>query len=527
MSEAETRGQDSKVISSAKLISFCILLSRFLGLAREIICAYIFGAGLVWDAFLIAFLIPNLFRKIFGEGALTAAFVPIFIDRLEKKGKDEAFRVLNVVITTLTVILSLLVVVGIAITFIIPLITSYEKAVLTSDILRITLPFLLFICLAAILGAALNSFNHFLAPAIAPVLYNAVFILALIFIAPSCKDTSKIYVAAWAVFIGGFVELLLQFPPLIKRGLKFKPRLEPRNDAVKEIYALILPTILGLSLFQINELMDYLVAEICIVGDGAVSALGYANRVMQLPLSLIGVAIATASFPALTTYITRQDRIGFASVLSKSLKTCLFISIPASLGIMVLSEPIIRLLFERGEFTPEATERASFALLFYASGIWCYCANQVLTRAFFAQKDTKTPVRISMYIVGLNFLLNITLVFWTPLKEAGIALATAVSGCVNFVWLMTILKNRLIGLDTKSITIMMLKSITASIIMALIAVATLIFLVKSLVDRTLLNNSILVIVPLTIAIAFYFLAAYLLKIEELRDVVGGFGKKKC
>jgi len=512
-----------RFIGSAKLIGLLTLFSRILGLGREILCASIFGVGLIWDAFLIAFLIPNLFRRIFGEGALTAAFVPVFVENLEKKGKSEAFRLLNIILTTFGLILILCVIIGLVVLFFLPIISRSPKLVLICEMLRIMMPYLILICLAAILGAALNSMNHFLSPALAPILFNVIWILTLlvsVHMFGGDKNT-QIFVVCFGVVVGGVVQLAVQVPALLRRGMKFVPIFEPKNKTLTEIYGLFLPVVFGLSIYQVNELMDYVIAQVCISGDGAVSSLGYASRLMQLPLSVIGTAIATAVFPLLSSKLATEKKLEFSRIFQKSMNVSLYIAIPAGMGIIFLAEPIVALLFERGNFTPLATHRVAMVLAFYSLGIWAYSGNQILMRAFYAQKDAKTPVKIGIYTVLLNFVANILLVW--QFKERGIALSTAISGIVNFCVLMIILRKRFPQFELRSIVISFIKSVFASLIMGCASILVLRYLVPAVgipACYVFLRRLMDVLLPLGAGVLTYFLLGIIFKRDELKELLG-------
>ncbi|MHC4605774.1 MAG: murein biosynthesis integral membrane protein MurJ, partial [Planctomycetota bacterium] len=407
-------------LGSARLIGACTMSSRVLGMVRDILCASFFGASAQWDAFVIAFIIPNLFRRLFGEGALTAAFVPVFVDRLRNQGKPAATRLLRALTSALSLVLLSIVLVGMVATLVVPHLTTDEKLLSICEMLRVMLPYLFFICVAAILGGALNSLDHFFAPAFAPVILNAIWIAAIVVIA------ADIQIIVWAVLIGGAVELSMQVYPLLRRGVNPLPRFDAQERGLHEIYRLFIPVVFGLALVQINEVVDNIIAELCVPGDGAVSVLYYANRLMQVPLAVIGTALATAAFPKFSAQVANKDPTGFAESIGKALRACLFVAVPATVGLCILAVPTIRLLFEYGKFDAAATGRTHLVLVLFALGICAYSANLILVRGFYARKEMKTPVRVAALMVFANVVLNLILVW--PLREAGLALSTAVTG---------------------------------------------------------------------------------------------------
>jgi len=408
------------IAGPARVVAACTLASRVLGMVRDVLCAGFFGQSAAWDAYVIAFVVPNLFRRLFGEGALTAAFVPVFVGRLKTRDRASARRLLRSLSSVLSLVLLSLVLFGILLTYLLPTVSSAEKLDLTCRYLRGMLPYLFLVCLTAVLGGALNGAGHFFAPAFSPVLLNGAWIAALLLVAP------EVEVLVWSTLVGGALQLLLQVPPLLRRGLNPLPRYDPEEKGVREVAALFAPAVFGLALVQVNELVDNLVAELFVPGDGDVSALYYGNRLMQFPLAVIGTALATAVFPRLSEDAARRDPEGFADSLRRALRSALFVAVPATVGLCVLAVPTIQLLFERGKFLPADTERTKWVLLFFSLGIAAYSANQILARAFYARKDTRTPVRISASMVFANLAFNLLLV--GPLREAGLALSTAATG---------------------------------------------------------------------------------------------------
>jgi putative peptidoglycan lipid II flippase len=414
-------------------------------MVRDILSSHYFGAGMFMDAFAIAYRIPNLFRRLFGEGALSAAFLPSFVGRIEAGRREEAFALLNRLITLLVAALGGITLLGIAFTFGMARLWPGEKTELIAELLRIMLPYCLLACAGALLGAALNGLYKFFAPAFAPVLLNLTWIAALVSFASRWEDLPAIRAVAWAIIAGGVLQLLMMAIPLWRAGARYRPVWEPRDSGVREVGARFLPAVLGLALVQINEVVDSIIAELLVPGDGAVASLYYANLLTQLPLSLIGTSLATAAFPGLTAAAAKGDDAGFGTQFRSALSMSLYLGLPATAGLALFSEPIIGLIYEHGAFTRAETMRVGATLAMFAAGLFCYCANQVQVRAFHALKDTRTPARVSMIMAGVNFLLNLTLVW--PLAESGIALATSLSGAASFVTLGLLLKRRRPDLD--------------------------------------------------------------------------------
>jgi putative peptidoglycan lipid II flippase len=486
-------------IRSAGVVSACTLLSRVLGFVRDMLCARYFGASILWDAFSIAFRIPNLFRRLFGEGALTAAFLPTFVEQVEGGRPEEAHRLLNRLVTGLTLFLGLLTAGGIAITYALP---QDPKTAEMAPLLRIMLIYLPMICVAAILGAALNGMRHYVTPAIAPVMLNLVLIAALL---PWWRDVRT---QAWAVVIGGVVTLAILVPPLLARGVRLRPRADFGDPALKDVLRRSLPIIFGLAPVQLNEVVGSLIAQYLVPGHGAVSVLYYGNQLTQLPLALIGTAVATVVYPLFAS--PKED---FGDVFRTSLRFVLFLSVPATIGLMVLAEPIVSLLFEHGpKFGPAETARTAAVTLFYSAGLWCYCANQIQVRAFYAKKDTLTPVKVSASMVALNLGLTLALVF--PLGERGISIANSASGFASFLALNWLLRKRYAAVSLGPVYAGLARSVLAGALMGAAVWGTWRLLGGGTGD-TIARKLTLVFVPIATGVVVYLALARLLGMSEM------------
>ncbi len=531
-------------IKSAGTVSLCTLLSRVLGLARDIICASFFGTGLVWDAFVVAFKIPNLFRRLFGEGALSAAFIPVFTEYLETKSKKDAWELVNVTGTLLFIILGSLVVLAEISFSVIPTIFSLnQKWELVLNLLIITFPYVLFICMVALAMAVLNSLKHFLMPALAPVILNICWIMGVLLLAPVCGNTldQKISGLAIAILIGGAIQLAMQLPVLRKEGVVFKPSLYFSHPGLKRILALMLPIIFGLAVVQINVLMDSVIAiafarppggaeSFSVAGmaipypleTGAASVLYYGDRLIQFPLGVFGIAIATAVFPFFSTYAARKDWTSFTGTLNQAIRIVLFIGIPASIGLILLRRPLVELFYERNAFTAVSTYRTTVVIFFYALGIWAYCASHVIIRAFYSIQDTLTPVKVGAGMVGLNLVLNLTLIWF--LREGGLALATATSATIQIIILFALLCKKLNITGHKHIITSAIKTLIATFIMYVTCWITLEIMPAG--NGKLMIKSMRLLIPLTTALVVFFTVSFLLKSEELRYLYASFRRKR-
>jgi len=519
---------------SAGVISTMTLLSRALGLVRDCACAAFFGAGAVWDAFSFAFRIPNMFRMLFGEGALTAAFVPAFTERLERGGSEDAWRLAGRVAATLAVLLVGMTLVGEAVILgLMRGLALSERWRLALGLTAFLLPHMAFVCLTALAGAALNSLKHFAAPAFAPVLLNLCWIVGVVLAAPAVSPDPRvrIFVVASAILIAGMLELALQVAVLKARGFAWRPAVSFRHPDVERLAAAMGPVALGMAALQVNLVLDGVIA-ISLAGSperqsfsflgatvaypmgvGANSVLYYANRLMQLPLGVFGIAIATAAFPALSRHAARQDWRAFSDAFRQSLGAVLFICIPAGVGLILLRYPIIEAVLERGAFTAGTTARTAAALLAYSTAIWAYGAVHVLTRAFYSARRPGTPARTAASMVALNLALNLSLVW--PLREAGLAAATAICAVVQAGVLYWLLARRVPLSGARALLLTGLKAVIATSCMAVVCVGVLRALPSAPPGAALWLKLLRVCVPTAAGGAAYLAAAAMLRMEEL------------
>lgn len=530
--------ESHSLFRSVRIISVCTFLSRILGLARDMMCASIFGTSMVWDAFTVAFKIPNLFRRLFGEGALSAAFIPVFTEQIEKRGKDEAFAFVNVIATVLIIILGSIVLVGECSFFAIPRIFQVqEKWQLVFKLLIIMFPYVFFICMVAFMAAVLNTLHHFVMPAFAPVVMNICWILGAV-IAPYTGNTldKMIYAIAVSTFLSGLVQVIIHIPVLRKKELYYRPVPRFSHPGLKLVLTRMAPIVFGLGIVQVNVLLDSIIAvgfsspqgsssHFSFAGltvhfpmkAGAASVLYYSDRLIQFPLGVFGIAMATAVFPLFSTHAVREDWNNFSVAFNKALKFILLIGIPASLGIIVLREPIVDLLYRRNQFDAESAYRTSRVILFYAIGIWAYCGLHVLIRAFYSVKDTVTPVKVGAMCVGLNLILNLSLI-WV-LQEGGLALSTAISAIAQITILTIILQKRLRFKIGNEVVVSLQKTVIASIAMAFACW----FVLKMFPDLngggSLYFKGLRLFVPMLSALAVFSGTSVLLKSEEFGHLI--------
>ncbi|MBI5286448.1 MAG: murein biosynthesis integral membrane protein MurJ [Deltaproteobacteria bacterium] len=435
--------REKGITKAASVVGLFTLLSRILGFVRDAVIAAIFGAGLYADAFFVAFRIPNLLRRLVGEGALTVSFIPVFTEELARKGQGRAKELASTAFTLFTIVLLVLTFLGIAfapwiVGFISPgFADTPMKLSLTISLTRWMFPFLFFISLVALAMGVLNSLKHFTAPALAPALFNISIVLCAVILLPYLDE--PVYVLAVGVVIGGIAQLLFQLPFLHRYGMLPRPTLEFTDPAIKRVIALMIPSVFGVAVYQIGIFITTRFASN--LAEGSVSYLYYADRVMEFPLGIFGIAIATVVLPSMSEDVANEDWQGFKESISFATRLIIFITLPATVGLIALGIPIINILFQRGEFTQEATRGTAYALYFYSLGLISFSGTRVFASAFYSMKDTFTPVMVAGIALVTNVILALLLM--GPLKHGGLALATTLASQLNFILLFLILRRRI------------------------------------------------------------------------------------
>ncbi len=427
-----------KLIKSTAVVGGMTLISRILGFIRDMVFARIFGADAATDAFFLAFKIPNFLRRLFAEGAFSQAFVPVFTEYKEQRSREELRLLLDRVAGSFALALLLISLTGVIAA---PLLIAAfgpgfldDEAtfVLASDMLRLTFPYILFISLTAFAGAILNSFGRFAVPAFTPVFLNLCLIGAALWLAPLFDE--PVMALAWGVFAAGLAQLAFQVPFLLRLGLLPRPRLRGAHEGVERIKQLMLPAIFGSSVSQINLLFDTLIASFLVTGS--ISWLYYSDRLVEFPLGVFGIALATVILPKLSRDHARASPERFSSTLDWALRWVWLIGAPAAVGLMLLAGPILITLFYGGEFGLDDVAMSRLSLVAYALGLLGFILVKVLAPGFYARQDTRTPVRIGIRAMLWNMLLNV--LFVVPLvltgfqgPHMGLALATAASAFIN------------------------------------------------------------------------------------------------
>ena len=499
------------------------MTSRVLGLVRDQVLAYLFGAGDAMDAFRIAFRLPNLLRDLFAEGAMSAALVPAFTRVLGSTGKDGAWKLGNNVVNVLLVVTGLLVVAGIL--FAQPLVKLYAgdfasvpgKLELTIGLTRIMFPFLSMVTVAAVLMGMLNALHSFFIPALSPAMFNVGTILCAVVLTPvaAALGVEPILAIAIGTLVGGMGQLMLQWPALRREGFRYKPLVDLRDSSLGEIGRLMVPGVVGLAAVQMNLFVNSWLATS--LGTGAVSWLDYAFRLMYMPIGLFGISIATAALPGISGHAARRDHPGVRHAVSSGLRMMLMLNIPATVGLLALAIPIVRLIYEHGRFTAADTMATAAALAFYAPGLVGYSAVKLVSPAFYALGDSRTPVIATAASVIVNVLLSLVLV--RTLGHRGLALATAVAALINAGLLLAFLRSRLGGIEGRALCIALLKISVASLLMAVAANGTERLLHIPLPAESTWVQGIRVFTAIVTGLAVLALSSQILRIEEFTENV--------
>ena len=457
-------GTEAQLVRAVGTIGLATLASRILGFIRDVVVARTFGAGLTTDAFFVAFRIPNLLRRLLAEGALATAFVPVFSDYLTHRPREEFRRMLRAVAGITTVTLAGVTLLGILLA---PWIVramapgfwaTPAKGEIAVTLTRLMFPYLFLVGLSALAMGALNSLDHFATPAFSPVMLNLGMIAGALILAPALS--MPILGLGWGVLAGGVGQGLLQLPALRKRGVAVTPIFEPRHPAISQIGRLMAPAVFGTAVTQFSVLVDTVIASL--LREGSVSFLYYADRIVEFPLGIFGIAIATAVLPALSRQASRGESRELTRTLTFALGLSAFMTLPASVGLIILREPIVRVLFQRGEFDPASSGATAWALLFYSLGLTSFAFVKIVAPAFYALQMPRTPVRVGMGAVALNVALALALM--GPLRHGGLALATSCSATFNWLCLLILLGRKVGPIDFRDLWASLSRSLVGCVV---------------------------------------------------------------
>jgi len=506
-----------KLFHSTLAVALPTILSRAFGFLRDVIQAFYMGTGRSMDAFTIAYVIPNLLRRLSGEGAMTAAFIPVFTQIKKEKTKAELWRFANIFFYDLTLLMALVTVLGIVAS---PLLVKIiglgfkdiaGKWELTTSLTRIMFPYIFLISLAALAMAILNAFHKFFVPALTPVLFNLAIITAALFLANKVAEPA--YVFAGGVVAGGVLQLGLQLPFLWKQGMRFTPLLSFRHPAVRKVGKLMIPGIFGVGISQINFALSRMIASL--LEEGSVSSLYFASRVQEFTLGIFSIALSIALLPTLSEYAAEKDIDSIKATLGFSFKLIFFVTIPAAIGLLVLNREIIEVLFQRGLFNAQSTTMSAQCLLYFSLSLPFLSGVKIMAPAFYSLKDTKTPVIVAFWVMIAYLLLSVILM--RPLRVGGIALALSLASALNFGLLFYLLERKIGVLSKKPLLVSAGKALVSAAIMG--GGVSYLILRVGFNTATPVGKVGLLALVVASGIMVYFLLQWLINRDEAREVV--------
>ena len=511
----------SQMLKSSGAMGAATMTSRVLGLVREQVYAAFMGTSWQASAFYTAFVVPNLFRRLLGEGVLTATFIPIFKDKEKNEGEVSMWRAANAVISGLfvfTLAIVILVMTGISVAL-----TWFHLAPETRlmlQLLQTMFPYMLLVCLAATCMGMLNARGHFFVPALGPALLNIAMISSVLFLAPKMGTTleEQMFGLALGVLVAGLAQALFQMPALFKEGYRYQ-WVSPWSDpTVREVVKRMVPGAVGVAAFQINVVVTY---GLGFLGENKeiIADFNYAVRLMELPQGVFGVSLATFLLPALSGLAAEKKYDEFRGTLKQGASYLIFLNLLAAVFLFVLAEPIIRLLFERGKFTPASTINVSYALACLAPGLIGFSLVNILARAFYALNDVKTPMRISVFCLALNLILAVVFLVVLKLGASGLAIANTMSSICNLVLLIHALRRKLKTLDLGGMQSQLWRIALMALAAGVIAWGVSVGWDHQFGHRSLVMRLGHVFVPMTVATAFYLAVTTWMKIPSALDVI--------
>jgi putative peptidoglycan lipid II flippase len=514
------------------IVGVAILCSRVLGLIREVVFAALFGASRNMDAFLTAFRAPNMLRDLFAEGALSTAFVTTFSQRIATEGDKSAWNLASKVATLTLVFMSAVSLLGVIFAPVLINILApgfpIEKAELTVLLTRIMFPFILLVSLAALVMGMLNAKHVFGMPAMASSFFNLGSIIGGVALCywldpqpdwrhPHFGERGLVGLSI-ATLIGGFLQLIVQFPSLRRVGFRFRLDFNWRDPGVRTILGMMGPATIAASAVQVNVAVNSIFASG--LGDGPIAWLNIAFRLMQLPLGIFGVAVATVTLPLVSRSAAVGNTGEFRSALAHSIRLVLLLTIPAAIGLIILAEPIIHLIYEHGRFTPYATTQTAAALRFYAIGLAGYSADKVLAPAFYALNRRYVPMFVTLTSIAINFSLNWLFTFYLHWGHRGLAFSTSMVAITNFIFLYSMMRHYTGRLETGTMFQTVAKLLLAGIGLAAICWLASTFFFSVQVDLAAWKNFLALMITIAVGAGVFFGAAYLLRVNEVHDLVG-------
>lgn len=526
--------QPSRFVGSARILAVCTLCSRFTGLARDMVMNYVFGQGWVQDAFNYGFIIPNLFRRLFGEGALSAVFVPVFTQVLDQKGRTAAWLLLGRVTGLMALALSVVVLLLEGGALLIGMF-AHNVSHLHLGLTAVMAPFMLGVCIVALFSSILNCLHHFTVPGLLPIVLNTMIIIGALVVGPMLGTAldEKVYGVGYCVLVASALQLAIIVPVLRRHGVHFRMSLDLKDPDVRRMLRLFVPVVLGQGVLLFNAFFDTQIcttltqsphgpATFSLFGSqiayplrgGALSAMNNAARLYQFPLGVLAISLATAAFPMFSLYASRKDFDGLRGAVAQALRLAIFVGAPSGLMLMILGKPIISLLFQHGRFDAADTQRAANILIWYGLGMTAYCCQHILLRGFYSLGDVMTPMKVSCVLVVVNLVTTLSLIWY--FKERVFGMSTALTSFLHVCVTVYLLRSRLGGrMGARKIVASAVRTVVATIAAGLCAwfayhkLATM-----SLDVAPTLRDAIHVFGPLGLAVVAFFGVGLALRMEE-------------
>lgn len=515
---ASHQGAKKDLVKAAGVVGLMTLTSRILGMMRDIFTAGRFGTSWQWDSFLYAFMLPNFFRRLVGEGALSSAFIPVYSEILQQKGKEQAFYFANALCSLLAMGLAVfLIVAEIVLHLLLQTDLLSPRLALTVDLLRIFFPYLFFISLFALGMGMLNCHKHFFTPALGPIILDIVWIVGVVWVVPFVSSVQDVQLRwlAGALLLSGILQFSVDIPPLRKLGFHYRWVWDTAHAGLKKTWKLLLPAIFGFAIVQLNILLDMICGYFA--GPGANSSLWYGTRLMQFPLGVFGIAMGTALLPALSSQVACKDLDAAKKTLSFAIRSICLILLPCTVGLIGLRIPIVKLLFEHGEFDAVSTARTASVLLFYSIGLFAFAGEKLVAAGFFAAQDTRTPVTLGVISLVVNGIFNIILL--KPMAESGLALSTSVASVVEFVLLIYFYQKHISSLPVREIVISFLKITAASLAMGIVCWFSLDYFRNVFAGDGTFERLMHVFIPITLSVAAFVAFCFIFRVREMREAL--------
>lgn len=535
----------SRYLGSARIIAFCTMISRVTGLVRDMTLNHVFGQNWVQDAFNYGFLVPNLFRRLFGEGALSAVFVPTFTEVLDQRGRPAAWlllgRVAGLMALCLTVLTAVLMLVALVVWECAP---GGPMRSLQIGLTMVMMPFMISVCLLALFSSILNCVQHFTIPALMPIVLNVMIVVGAVIVGPRFGQALEVqvYGVAVCVLLASVIQFAAIMPVLRRHGIRFRWSVGWTDPDVRRMARTFVPVLLGQGILLFNVFFDTQLCTLLTRGpeqaetfsifgwslafpltEGALSAVNNAQRLYQFPLGVLAISLATAALPLFSLYASRGDMAGLRSSFGQSVRLAVFEGLPSGIILIILAEPIISLLFEHGRYDHAATLRAASVLRWYGLGMAAFCCQHIVIRGFYSLKDTMTPMWISCYLVVLNVILNVTLLWHPAIREAAFGISTSITAFLNVAISIWLLRRRMQGRVGATA---ILRSLLQTCLASAVAGGTALVLYREVqqMDLQALGTTgtrlVHVFGPLLLCMLAYTAVARLLRMEEFRWVLG-------